>query len=184
MSTAFFLFFFRDPERTPPEVRAGDVLSPADGRVVAVDEIEDARVSGDAARRVCIFMSIVDVHVNRAPVDGRVREVTYNPGRFCLAFREKASELNEQNDLVVDTPRHGALVVKQIAGWVARRIICRVGRGDVLKRGERFGLICFGSRVDLHMPPGTEVHVEVGARVRAGESIIATLPASDRGEEP
>jgi phosphatidylserine decarboxylase len=169
--TACCLGFFRDPDRTAPAV-AGAVLAPADGRVMRVTEIDDAWVG--PAVRVSIFLSPLDVHVNRSPVAGLVEAVEYAAGRFLAAYRDEASELNERCTLALqsDTARVG---VKQIAGVVARRIVCRVRKGDKLQAGERYGLIRFGSRTDLVMPKGTEIRVRVGDRVKGGETIMGVL---------
>ena len=157
--------FFRDPERTAPDGE-GVVVSPADGKVVEVS---------DEGRRLSIFLSPLDVHVNRAPMDGRVQDVRYRPGRFFAANRGKASDENERNvvEFVEDSGK--TLEVVQIAGFLARRIVCDVGPGDPLRKGERFGLIMFGSRVDLYLPPGAAVEVRPGQRVRSGETVVARL---------
>jgi len=163
--------FFRDPERTPPPV-PGAVLAPADGRIMGIAPAEDAWVG--PAVRLSIFLSPLDVHVNRAPVGGLVRGVEYRAGRFRAAYRPEASEDNERCTLSLEAD--GARVAcRQIAGVLARRIVCRVRRGDKLAPGERYGLIRFGSRTDLLVPWGTEVRVRVGDRVRGGESIMGVL---------
>ena len=167
-----FAGFFRDPNRIPPE---GDalVLAPADGKVVAiVKEHEKGEDAEAQATRVSIFLSIFDVHVNRAPIKGSVEKVQYQSGKFHAAYREDASTGNEQNAVRIVDPRGKSLNVVQIAGLVARRIICYVKEGQALERGERFGLIMFGSRVDLFLPPDCTVEVAEGQRVRAGETII------------
>jgi len=164
-----FAGFFRDPDRTPP-AGEGLILAPADGKVVAI--VKDAE---GGTTRVSIFLSLLDVHVNRAPIHGLVEKVQYQPGKFHAAFRENASQDNEQNAVrLVDTTGKSLNIV-QIAGLLARRIICYVKEGETLERGQRFGLIMFGSRVDLFMPPGSKVEVAKGQRVRAGETIIGRL---------
>lgn len=163
--------FFRDPARSIPQDPRW-VLSPADGRVVAV---ESAPGEPAGARRVSIFLSLFNVHVNRAPVDGRISGIRYTPGSFLPAFREKASDLNEQNLILMET-RNGPMAVKQIAGVIARRIRCWKSAGDTVSRGERIGFITFGSRVDLILPPRAELRVAVGDRVRGGTSIVAVFP--------
>ena len=165
------LGFFRDPERTAPSL-TGAVLAPADGRVMRVVEVEDPWVG--RAVRVSVFLSPLDVHVNRSPVAGQVEGVRHEAGRFLAAYREEASELNERCTLALqgEAARIG---VKQIAGVVARRIVCRARQGDRLEAGERFGLIRFGSRTDLIVPAGTEIRVRVGDRVRGGETIMGVL---------
>ena len=164
------LGFFRDPDRTPPEV-PGAVLAPADGRVMAVVEATDPWVG--QAVRVSIFLSPLDVHVNRSPIAGLVKNVEYAPGRFVAAYRPEASEENER--CTVSLEGETRVAVRQIAGVVARRIVCRVKPGDPLRAGERFGLIRFGSRTDLIVPRGTTVKVAVGERVRGGESVMGVL---------
>jgi phosphatidylserine decarboxylase len=166
-----FLGFFRDPDRVAPAV-PGAVLAPADGRVMRVVEIDDRWVG--RALRVSIFLSPLDVHVNRSPVAALVEGVEQAAGRFLAAYRDEASELNERCTLALqgETARVG---VTQIAGVVARRIVCRVKPGDKLQAGERYGLIRFGSRTDLVVPKGTEMQVKAGDRVRGGETIMAML---------
>jgi len=171
--TAFILAFFRDPERVIPQA-PGAIVSPADGRVIKVERVTDSRLLGGEVMKISIFMSIFDVHVNRVPSSGRVESVSYNPGRFLVANRDKASLENEQNGLVVRTPGGRVYAFNQIAGLVARRIVCRVGPGDVLTRGDRFGMIRFGSRLDVYLPTECTPGVETGDRVRAGSSIIAS----------
>lgn len=166
-----FVGFFRDPERIPP---AGDglILSPADGRVVGIREVREGEPLEGAGTRVSIFLSPLDVHVNRAPVRGRVEEVQYRRGKFFAAYKEEASGNNEMNVLRIVDPGGRKLGVVQIAGVVARRIVCYVKEGDVLEPGQRFGLIMFGSRVDLFLPRGSRVEVVQGQRVRGGETIV------------
>ena len=161
---AFCLYFFRDPERTIPE---GPVaVSPADGKVVQV------WTDDDGARRVSIFLNIFDVHVNRSPIAGKITEQEYKSGRFMMAHREAASLENEQNTLAIEGP-DGRLVVRQIAGLIARRIVCDKQVGDAVEKGERFGLIKFGSRTDVFLGPEWELTVAEGDRVRGGSSILA-----------
>jgi phosphatidylserine decarboxylase len=160
----FCVYFFRDPERVIP---AGPVaVSPADGKVVHVRQLDAGNT------RVSIFLNIFNVHVNRAPVEGRITDISYQPGRFVMAHREEASSENEQNTLTIDSG--GARVVtRQIAGLIARRIVCRKKPGDTVKRGERFGLIKFGSRVDVFFGPEWELAVKPGDKVRGGSSVLA-----------
>ncbi len=169
--TLCFLAFFRDPDRIAPVV-PGAVLAPADGRVMRVVEIDDPWVG--RAVRVSIFLSPLDVHVNRSPVAALVEGVQHAAGRFLAAYRDEASELNERCTLALqgEAARVG---VKQIAGVLARRIVCRARQGDKLRAGERYGLIRFGSRTDLVVPQGTELRVRVGDRVRGGETIMGVL---------
>lgn len=167
-ASAASLAFFRDPERTPPST-PGAVLAPADGRVTIVDEREDPFVG--PATRVSIFLSPLDVHVNRAPIAGLVVSSVYTTGQFMPAYRPEVDEVNER--CAVHLQGDGVRVtVVQIAGTVARRVVCRVGAGDRLEAGQRFGMIRFGSRTDCYVPRGTHVLVEPGDRVRAGETVI------------
>ena len=158
--------FFRDPERAVPQI-AGAVVSPADGRVHEI-ETEQGR------RRISIFLSVTDVHVNRAPCAGKVNEVVYKPGRFVPAYRAAASRENESNRVTIGTP-DATIDVKQIAGILARRIVCRVRPGDILEKGQRYGLIRFGSRTDLLLPADCDVVAQVGDKVRGAETILAYL---------
>jgi phosphatidylserine decarboxylase len=166
-----FLGFFRDPERTAPDL-PGAVLAPADGRVMVITESVDPWVG--PAVRMSIFLSPLDVHVNRAPIGGLVKAVEYVAGRFLAAYRPEASEQNERCSVSLDGDR-ARVGVTQISGILARRIVCRVRPGDTLGAGERYGLIRFGSRTDLVVPRGTEVRVRVGDRVRGGESVMGVL---------
>jgi len=164
----FVFYFFRDPERTIPS-EPGVIVSPADGRVVEiVDEALDSRMG----HRVSIFLSIWNVHVQRAPVAGRIASVVYRPGRFYGAYRSAASRENEQNVICIDTPQ-GKVVFKQIAGAIARRVICWKQEGEEVALGERVGIIRFGSRVDIWLPMDGEVIVRRGQKVQGGASILA-----------
>jgi phosphatidylserine decarboxylase len=167
----FFGYFFRDPDRPiPPE--PGVVVAPADGKVILTDEIREERYLNGPARRVAIFMNVFDVHVNRAPAAGTVREVEHRDGCFKAAFREDACTLNEQLALVLEEGGRRLLLV-QIAGLLARRIVSYVQPGQHLEKGERLGMICFGSRVDLYLPAEAQITVQAGDRVKAGSSIVA-----------
>ena len=164
----FVFYFFRDPNRTHPSA-PGMIVSPADGHVV---EIVDELLDGNPGRRISIFLAIWDVHVQRSPVAGRIADVVYRPGRFYAAMRAAASRENEQNIIYIHTPQ-GTVVFKQIAGAIARRVICWKQEGTEVALGERVGLIRFGSRVDIFLPPNTEVLVRRGQMVKGGESILA-----------
>ena len=164
----FVLFFFRDPERTPPS-DPNTIVSPADGRVMVV--VEESR-DGSPGRRISVFLSVFNVHVNRSPVSGRITNIVYRSGKFYAAMRGRASEENEQNSFFVST-EHGEIVFKQIAGWVARRILCWKSVGDSVVRGERVGMIRFGSRMDIWLPDNVEVLVRPGQNVAGGTSILA-----------
>jgi len=171
LTTGFICFFFRDPDRLVPG-GAGLIVSPADGKVIKVEPISQTPYFEGACIRISVFMSVFNVHVNRVPHEGTILKVGYHPGKFVSANLDKASTDNEHNALLLETPNGKKVGVVQIAGLVARRIICSVQSGDVLKRGERFGLICFGSRLDIYLPNETEIKVAVGDKVQAGSSII------------
>lgn len=172
--TGLMVNFFRDPERfPPPDERA--VVSPADGVVVSVEEVDDTVFLGARVLRVAVFMNVFNVHVNRSPVGGTVESARYIPGTFFAADSKSAFEKNERNGLVIRTDDGIRLAVVQVAGLIARRIVCKKLRGNRLARGERFGMIKFGSRVDVHLPPGCRVTVGAGDKVRAGESVICHL---------
>lgn len=163
--------FFRDPDRVPPKL-PGALLAPADGKVMEVRELRDPYV-GEAVR-VSIFLSPLDVHVNRSPMAGLVTDVEYRPGRFLAAYRPRASEVNERCTVRLQGEA-ARVTVRQVAGVLARRIVCRARPGDKLEAGERFGMIRFGSRTDLTMPRETVLRVKPGDRVRGGESVIGVL---------
>jgi phosphatidylserine decarboxylase len=160
-------FFFRDPERTIPQA-PGAIVSPADGRVMEIV------AEGERGCRLSIFLSVLNVHINRAPYSGKVQDVAYTPGKFLAAYRREASMVNESNRVIIENEGR-EFVVRQIAGVLARRIVCRVQPGDVLSKGQRFGLIRFGSRTDVLIPCEAQVAVQVGDTVKGGESILAFL---------
>jgi len=164
----FVVFFFRDPQRTPPQ-DPQTIVSPADGRVM---EVVQESLGGKPGRRISIFLSIFNVHVNRSPVSGRITIIDYRTGKFYAAMRGRASAENEQNIFHVQTD-HGEVVFSQIAGWVARRIVCWKSVGDSVIRGERIGMIRFGSRMDLWLPEGVEILVQPGKHVAGGSSVLA-----------
>ncbi|MGA9389840.1 MAG: phosphatidylserine decarboxylase family protein [Candidatus Sulfotelmatobacter sp.] len=166
----FFLWFFRDPERAIPDA-AGAVVSPADGKVT---DISWVTVGGEKQARISIFLSVFDVHVNRSPIAGVVREVRYQRGKFLNAMNEASAEENEQNIVRVEGDGH-VVVFKQIAGLLARRIVFHPKVGDRLRRGQRVGLIKFGSRTDVILGPEVSLQVKVGNRVRGGTSVLAYL---------
>jgi len=165
---AFVLYFFRDPQRTIP-TDPDVIVSPADGHIIEVVEEALGAIPG---QRISIFLSIFDVHVNRSPVAGRISAIEYRKGRFYAAMRGRASAENEQNIIHVSSDR-GEVVFKQIAGWIARRIICWKSVGDSVTRGDRVGMIRFGSRVDVWMPDKVEILVRRGQHVAGGSSILA-----------
>ncbi len=172
---AFTVYFFRDPERAIPTT-AGAVVSPADGRIVEIHEEEEPVFMRTKAIRVSIFLSVFNVHINRIPQAGTVRYKEYRPGRFLVAWKEKASEDNEHTFIGIETPKGVKLVVKQIAGLIARRIVCYAEAGRSFQTGQRFGLIRFGSRTDLFVPVGTVLRVRVGDKVQGGSTIIGEIP--------
>jgi phosphatidylserine decarboxylase len=170
---AFFAYFFRDPDRQVP-TEPGLVVSPADGRVVIAGDADPRWSPPGAWKQITIFLSPMDVHMNRTPVDGRVTRVDYREGKFLPAYKQEANE-NELNEIWVD--HHGEpVVVRQIVGVLARRIVCRVVEGQALARGERIGLMKFGSRMDVFLPARAEVLARVGEQVVAGETVLARLP--------
>ncbi len=170
---ALFVFsFFRDPDRVIP-AEPGAIVSPADGRVVVVTEEENA---GRPGQRVSIFLAIWNVHVNRAPASGTIAKMDYRAGKFFAAMRERASFENEQNVFTLSTEA-GEMVFKQIAGLIARRVVSWKKQGDQVARGERIGLVRFGSRVDVWLPKGAEILVKLGENVKGGSSVIARWPA-------
>ena len=169
----FTLNFFRDPDRISPEGE-GLILSPADGKVIAIKELEEWEFFKGPALQISIFMSPLNVHVNRIPVSGKVAYYRYVSGEYFAAFEDKASEKNEQTIIGLEHP-HGRVLFKQIAGFVARRIVCTLNVGDSVKAGERFGMIKFGSRVDVIIPRSAKTMIEVGRNAVAGETILAEL---------
>lgn len=172
--TLFTVYFFRNPERLVPD-DAGAVIAPADGKVIFVGEVDEPRYFHGPALKISIFMNVFDVHVNRFPCDGKVVDSFYNKGEFLNASLDKASLENEQSGLLIETDNGQQVLCVQIAGLVARRIVSYPEIGDKLKRGMRYGLIRFGSRVDLYLPTSTQMRVRVGERTVAGESIIGLL---------
>jgi phosphatidylserine decarboxylase len=169
----FTLYFFRDPERSVPGGKV--IVSAADGHVTAVEEVEEKEYIGGKAKRISVFLSIFDVHLNRAPVSGKVEHVKHVDGRFLNAMKARSAVENERNFVGLSTAI-GKVLVVQIAGAIARRIRCAVKPGDVLNKGERFGMIMFGSRTDLYLPPeSVDIRVKAGDVVRAGKTIIAEI---------
>jgi len=173
LATAFVIFFFRDPERDIP-TSLGLVVSPADGTVIGIDEIDEPDFMQARTKRVIIFLSPFNVHVNRVPHDGEVKYFRYRQGRFLVASEPAASTENEQSIIGLETP-DGKILFKQIAGILARRIVCEIREGHRVRRGERFGIIKFGSRMEVFMPLNTEIKVRLREKVRAGESIIGEI---------
>ena len=172
--TFFIAFFFRDPDRVVP-ISDGALVSPADGRVVISGKVDHTPFYDGPCQKVSIFMSVFNVHVNRIPHDGRVEKIEYHPGKFVNASLDKASEDNERNAVFIITDQGRRFCVVQIAGLIARRIICHIQAEETVYRGRRFGLICFGSRLDVYLPLETRLNVAVGDKVKAGTSIVGYL---------
>ena len=174
LATLAVAAFFRDPERKIP-TGDGLLVSPADGKVVSIAEVKGDSMFAEAVTRVSIFLSPLDVHINRVPMAGKIEEIKYQPGKFLAAYEVEASRVNEQNAVKIVDEKGLVLGVVQIAGVMARRIVCRVKRGDALARGERIGLIMFGSRTDTYLPKGCRVEVTEGQRVKGGETILGRI---------
>ncbi len=171
--TLFMLYFFRDPERAVPTGR--DVfVAPADGKIILIRDVLESKYLGVDAKQVSIFMSPANVHVNRAPCDGKVKNVMHNEGSYFAAYTDEASLRNENIEMVMET-QYGDILVRQVAGFLARRAVCRKKIGDTLRRGERYGVIKFSSRVDIYLPKDSEIRVKIGDKVKAGETIIGGL---------
>lgn len=170
----FVLQFFRDPPREIPQT-VGAILSPADGRVIKVERTQDPYGQREAIL-ISVFMNVFNVHSNRSPVDGKIEKIQYFPGKFVNADLDKASLENERNAIVLTTADAQTVTFVQVAGLIARRILCYVKAGDVLSRGQRYGFIRFGSRVDVYLPLGAEVKVSIGDKVSATTTILAMLP--------
>ena len=169
----FIIFFFRDPDRVTPEGE-GLVISAADGKVVLIKEVSFPELSDEKLIQVSVFLSVFNVHVNRIPVSGVVDEIKYYPGKFLAAWNEKASLENEQTLISIDTGTK-KIYFKQIAGLIARRIVWKLESGQSVRAGERFGLIRFGSRVDILLPLNSEIRVKVGDKVKGGETVIGVI---------
>ena len=175
--TFFVLWFFRDPERNTPQ-DSNLIISSADGKVCLIDEAyppAEVPIEAEKMKRICVFMNVFNVHVNRSPVKGSVEHIVYKKGQFLNASLDKASDKNERSSLVVNADNGAKIVVVQIAGLIARRILSFISSNHQLNQGERFGLIRFGSRVDIYMPLDVEEKCKVGDKVVAGESILAAL---------
>ena len=166
-----FCGFFRDPDRVIPN-QTGGIVAPADGKVIVVDTVESTSFFNGRCKKVSIFMSVFNVHVNRIPFDGVVEKVSHHSGKFFAANLDKASLQNEHNAVFLKTPDNKAICVVQVAGLIARRIICYVQPGMNLTKGQRYGLICFGSRLDVYLPDDVEIAVAVGDKVKAGTSLM------------
>jgi len=170
-------WFFRDPDRVVPN-QPEAVVSPADGKVVSVGDADDTPFYRGRCKKISIFMSVFNVHVNRIPFSGSVKEVRYHPGKFFAANLDKASLQNEHNAVYLESEGAPALCVVQIAGLIARRIICKVQPGNEVLKGQRYGIICFGSRLDVYLPVDAKIEVAIGDKVKAGSSIIGRMVKS------
>jgi len=179
IAALFVLQFFRDPPRLAPDA-AGAVLSPADGRIVAVEQTADPYAGRDALK-ISVFMNVFNVHSNRSPVDGTVERLQYFPGKFVNAALDKASLENERNAMVLRTAGGQQVTAVQVAGLVAKRILCYAKEGDRLARGQRYGFIRFGSRVDVYLPPQSRPRVALGDKVSATSTVLADLPPDPQG---
>lgn len=184
-ATVFVAYFFRDPDRVTP-LRDGLIISPADGRISAIEELrppDELGLGEEPRKRVSVFLSVFDVHINRSPIAGRIVTTSYMPGLFLNAELDKASEDNERRSIVIQSSSDEKIGVVQIAGLIARRIVTFAGEGDSLGVGERFGLIRFGSRVDVYLPPGVDALVSVGQTAIGGETVIADLNSDEKERE-
>ena len=166
--------FFRDPDRLVPAAE-GVVVSPADGKVIGADLIDDNRLGSEKCWKISVFMSVFNVHVNRIPHEGRVTDIRYTPGKFFNASLDKASSDNERNAVFVETGKRQTICFVQVAGLIARRILSGIEVGETVVRGQRFGMICFGSRLEIYLPEDADIRVSVGDRVKAGTSVIGRL---------
>ncbi len=173
--TLFVFYFFRDPERDIPDAD-NVIVSPADGEIVAIKSLASHPYLQSGAIQISIFLSPLDVHINRIPISGKIEFVNYKKGGFLAAYQDLASEENEQTEIGLITDTGTRIVFKQIAGWLARRIVCRLEQGQKVATGEKFGMIKFGSRTDLIVPANTELEVKLGQHVQGGSSIIGRLP--------
>lgn len=167
--------FFRDPDRVIPN-RPGQVVSPADGRVIAAEMVNGSPFFDEPVRKISIFMSVFNVHVNRVPAEGRVTRISYRPGQFVAANRGDAPMRNEHNAIFLETTYGKRICFVQVAGLIARRIICHVQPEDSVRRGQRFGMICFGSRLDVYLPQDVSLAVAVGDKVTAGSTVLGSFP--------
>jgi len=171
--TVFMFYFFRDPERTVPAER-NIFVAPADGKIIVIKDLLETEHLHKDVKQISIFMSPFNVHVNRVPCDGKIKRVKHVKGKFLAAYKDEASLQNEHIDMVFET-RYGDLLLRQVAGFVARRAVCRKSEGDVLQSGERYGLIKFSSRVDIYLPKETVIKIKLGDMVKAGETVLGEI---------
>lgn len=172
--TVFILCFFRNPERSFPEDEKV-LISPADGKIIKIEEVDVNGTLSGKFKKISIFMNVFNVHVNRAPYDGKIEAVHYHPGKFFSANLDKASEDNERNEILIRTPDNRAVWAVQIAGLIARRIVCWVTPGMPIRKGERIGIICFGSRVEVYLPVDSAISVKLKDKVKAGQTVLGYL---------
>ncbi len=182
LSFLFCIYFFRDPERKPDTpLKADEIISPADGKVIFLQKVFDGRFLNGEAFKISIFMSLFNVHINRIPISGRVERIIYNKGKFLSANLDKASSENEFNCIILnlnggkEEEKNKKIAFVQIAGLIARRIVCKIKEGDAVESGERFGLIKFGSRLDIYLPAGFEPYVGIGDKVFSGRTILGKV---------
>ncbi len=174
MITVFICFFFRDPDRITPDGE-GLVVSPADGKVILSEHVDKSPFSDKPNLKISIFMSVFNVHINRIPHEGKITQIRYSPGKFFSANLDKASADNENNAVSLETEKGKTICFVQIAGLIARRIVCGLQENERVVRGRRFGLICFGSRLDVYLPPDSKIRVVVGDKVKSGVSVLGVL---------
>ncbi|MEM4256691.1 MAG: phosphatidylserine decarboxylase family protein, partial [Thermoplasmata archaeon] len=173
ITSLFMFYFFRDPDRNIP-VGEGLFVSPADGKIILIKDVYENEFLRSNVREISIFMSPLNVHVNRSPCDGKVIEVKYSPGKYMAAYKDDASLKNENITMLLEG-NYGRVLVRQVAGFIARRAVCRVKPGDILNRGERYGIIKFSSRLDVFLPKDAVIKVKIGDTVKAGETVIARI---------
>ncbi len=173
ITSLFMFYFFRDPDRNIP-VGEGLFVSPADGKIILIKDVYEKEFLRSNVKEISIFMSPLNVHVNRTPCDGKVIEVKYSPGKYMAAYKDEASLKNENIAMLLEG-NYGRILVRQVAGFIARRAVCRVKPGDILNRGERYGIIKFSSRLDVFLPEDAEIKVKIGDTVKAGETVIAKI---------
>lgn len=178
--TVFTAYFFRDPERTPIDNKMA-IFTPADGKVLSIEHLQNGdHRSKDKSIKISIFMSIFNAHINRVPIKGKIAHISYHPGRFFSANRDKASVYNEHNVVTLETDTRKEIIFVQIAGIIARRIACWVKQGDYVETAQRFGLIRFGSRLEVYLPTDCEIKVTKGEKVKAGKTIIGYLSETEK----
>jgi len=172
--TLCITLFFRDPDRPVPQ-QENAVISPADGKIIFAETVNNSPYFDSSCIKISIFMTVFNVHVNRLPCSGKVEDVIYYPGKFVSANLDKASKDNERNAVIIKLESGQSMAVVQVAGLIARRIICQIHKGDIVQKGQKYGMICFGSRLDVFLPQDTDISVKIGDRVQSGSSILGFL---------